>query len=570
MIKLLKYLKPYILNIVFIVVLFLFQALIDLSLPTLMAEIVNKGVVKNNIPFIMHIGGIMLSLAFLGVICAFISGFLSSRTALGFSEKLRHVIFEKVESFSLYEFDRIGASSLIIRTTNDVLQVQRTLTIMMSMMLRAPLMCIGGIIMAFFRNAQLSLVLVSFIPVLAVLIYFVQKNAMPIFREMQHRLDTFNLVIREKLSGVRVIRAFNMTEHETRRFDRANKDLMDTALKLTGLMSSILPVLMVIMNFAMIVIVWVGGIKISHGSMNIGDILAFIQYVNLILFSLMLISFLFILIPRSEVSAARINEVLDMDISIKDPENPVSPEKKGSLEFRDVTFKYQGAEESALCNVSFYAEPGKVTGIIGGTGSGKSTLAALALRFYDVCSGAVLVDGTDVRKFSQQDLRSRIGYCPQTSFLFTGTVEENVLFGGNGDIHKALTVSQSMEFVSSMPEKEMSIISPEGKNLSGGQKQRLSIARAIARKPDIYIFDDAFSALDFKTDAVLRAALKKETSGATVVIIAQRVATVLDADRIVVLDDGIVAGIGTHKELLESCKVYREIVNSQFAPEAAS
>ncbi|MCE5301229.1 MAG: ABC transporter ATP-binding protein/permease [Spirochaetia bacterium] len=570
MFKLFRLLKPYAWTIALIVVLFLLQALIDLALPTFMAEIVNNGVVKNDIPFIMRTGGFMLLIAFCGVLCALAAGFLSSRTALRFSVRLRHLIFERVSLFSLYEFDRIGASSMITRSTNDVLQVQQTLILMMSMMLRAPLMCIGGIIMAVSRDAHLSLVLAGFLPVLAGLIWLVQNSAIPLFMEMQKRLDTLNLVIREKLTGVREVRAFDMTGREAARFDTASDSLTATALKLAGLMSATMPFIMFVMNLAMIAIVWLGGLRISAGRMNIGDILAFVQYVNLILFSLMMVSMLFILIPRSEVSADRINEVLDMEPSIKDPAEPVNPPRAGTLEFRDVTFKYHGAERPALCGVSFSAEAGGVTGIIGSTGSGKSTLACLALRFYDTVSGSVMVDGTDVRSMSQQDLRSRIGYAPQNSMLFTGTVADNIRFGSAGDTAAAISVSQSAEFVDAMPEKELSYISQGGKNLSGGQRQRLSIARAIAKKPSLYIFDDSFSALDFKTDAALRAALKKETAGATVVIIAQRIATVLNADRIIVMDDGVVAGNGTHTELMANCPVYREIVNSQFSPEAAS
>jgi ATP-binding cassette, subfamily B, multidrug efflux pump len=567
LIKLFRFLKPYTATIVIIVILFLFQALIDLSLPTFMAEIVNKGVIKNDIPFIFRTGGLMMAIALAGVICALAAGFLSSRTALSFSRQLRSMIFERAGKFSLNEFDKVGTASLITRTTNDVIQVQQTLIIMLSMMMRAPLMSIGGIIMAVSRDAHLSLVLAVSVPVMGLLIFMVQRSALPLFRQMQKRLDALNLVIREKLTGVREVRAFDRTLYEEKKFDKASNDLTQTAISLAGLMSSTMPVVMTVMNLSMIAIVWFGGLRVKAGLMNVGDIMAFVQYVTLILFSLMMISMLFILIPRSQVSADRINEVLDLKPSINDPLSPVSPEPTGTLEFKNVTFKYHGAEKPALCNVSFSAAAGKFTGIIGGTGSGKSTMANLCLRFYDTDSGSVLVDGVDVREFSQQELRSRIGYTPQKAVLFTGSISENISFGNTGEIETAIAVSQSADFIESLPEKQSSIIAQGGKNFSGGQKQRLSIARAIAKKPEIYIFDDSFSALDFKTDAALRAALKKETAGATVIIIAQRVASVLDADNIIVLDEGGVAGFGTHKELMKNCPVYREIVSSQLSLE---
>ncbi len=567
MLKLFKHLKPYAGTIVIITILFLFQALIDLSLPTFMAEIVNKGVIKNDIPFIFKTGALMMAIALLGVLCAFGASYLSSRTSIGFSAKLRSMLFEKASGFSLSEFDRIGTSSLITRTTNDVIQVQQTLIIMLSLMLRAPLMSIGGIIMAVSRDAHLSLVLAFSIPLLAGPIILVQRFAIPLFKKMQKKLDALNLVIREKLTGVREVRAFDRTSYERKRFDTASRDLTDTALKLAGLMSASMPVIMLIMSFSMLAIIWFGGLRVGAGKMNVGDILAFIQYVTLILFSLMMISMLFILIPRSQVSAARINEILDMEPSIKDPAEPVTPPLKSTLEFRDVSFKYHNAEKPALCSISFTAATGEVTAVIGGTGSGKSTLANLALRFYDAASGSVLVDGVDVREFKQEELRRRIGYTPQKTVLFTGTVAENISFGGNAVIDKAISVSQSADFIDSMAEKENSLLAQGGKNLSGGQKQRLSIARAIAKNPGIYIFDDSFSALDFKTDAALRAALKKETAGSAVLIIAQRVASILDADRIIVLDEGNIAGNGSHKELMKSCPVYREIVSSQLSLE---
>src|ERR1035437_2776095 len=401
MFKLFKYLKPYAGAICVIVVLFLLQALVDLSLPTFLAEIVNKGIVKGDINFILKTGGIMLALSLGGVLCAFSAGFMSSRTALGFSRKIRSIIFTKIENFSLYEFDKIGGSSLIIRTTNDVVMIQQLVIIMLSMMLRAPLMCVGGIVMAVSRDPQLSLVLAVAVPLLAVIIFSVQQFMIPLFRIIQKKLDALNLVIREKLSGNREVRAFDRTLYERKRFDNASSSLMDTSLQMVTLMSVIMPVVMTIMNFTMIAIVWVGGLRVQAGQMQVGEILAFIQYVSLILFAIMMVSMLFIFIPRAQVSADRINEVLDIVPEINDPENPVSPPSGGNIEFKNVDFKYHGAEQPALSGVSFKAGPGEVTAVIGGTGSGKSTLASLILRFYDVDSGQVMVDGTDVRGITQ-------------------------------------------------------------------------------------------------------------------------------------------------------------------------
>lgn len=570
MFKLFRFLKPYAGTITVIIALFLLQALVDLSLPTFMAEIVNKGIVKGDISFILKTGGIMLGLSLGGILCAFAAGFLSSRTSMGFSRRLRSMIFSKIENFSLYEFDSIGGSSLITRTTSDVVMIQQTMVIMLSMMLRAPLMCVGGIILAVSRDPQMSLVLAVAVPLLFVIIFSVQQHMIPLFKTIQAKLDALNLVIREKLSGNREVRAFDRTGYERKRFDSASSTLMDTSLQMVTLMSVIMPVVMTIMNFTMVAIVWAGGLRVQSGNMQVGDIIAFIQYVSLILFSIMMVSMLFIFIPRAQVSAGRINEVLGLAPGIIDTVAPLSPQSAGFVEFKNVDFKYRGAEQNVLCNVSFKAGPGEVTAIVGSTGSGKSTLASLMLRFYDVDSGKVLIDGIDVRDMTQNDLRGRIGYVPQKALLFTGTIADNISFGSKPDakiLENVLMVSQSNDFVGVMRDKDGYVLAQGGKNLSGGQKQRLSIARALYRKPGIYIFDDSFSALDFKTDAALRAALKKETGNSTVIIIAQRVATVMDADRIIVLDEGSTAGIGTHKELLKDCEVYREIVYSQLSQE---
>jgi len=575
MLKLFRFLRPYSATILAILLLLFLQAMSDLSLPTLLADIVNKGIAGGDIPYILKTGGLMILIAVFGISCSAAGNYLSSGVALEFSRTLRSRVFSKVESFSLHEFDMAGTSSLITRTTNDVTQVQQSLVMMLSIMVRAPIMCVGGIIMAVTRDAHLSVVFAVAIPALAAIITGIAMAGVPLFRELQKRLDRLNLVVREKLSGIRVVRAFGREAREQRRFESASGGLMETSLKLASIMSALMPVMMIVMNFTLIAIIWFGGRRVDAGRMQVGDIMAFTQYVLQILFSLMMLSMLLIMIPRSQASAVRINEVLETDPEIKDPEEPeTAAALRGRVEFKNVSFRYHGAEQDAVSGATFTAGPGEVTAIIGGTGSGKSTLISLIPRFYDADGGSVMVDGLDVRKMTQEDLRSRIGFVPQKAMLFTGTVEENIRFGGSGPgegaVERAAETAQADGFIAAMSGGFGALISQGGVNLSGGQKQRLSIARAVARKPDIYIFDDSFSALDFKTEAALRRALKKETAAATVIVVAQRVASVMDADRIVVLDEGRIAGIGAHKDLMGSCEVYREIVYSQLSKEELS
>jgi ATP-binding cassette subfamily B protein len=446
------------------------------------------------------------------------------------------------------------------------------MAMMMSIMVRAPIMCVGGIIMAVSRDRHLSLVLLAAVPLLAVLIISIAGRGVPLFSVMQKKLDRLNMVIREKLSGIRVVRAFDRMEWERERFDGASRGILDTALELAGLMNLLMPAVMLVMNFTIIAIVWFGGLRAAAGQMRVGDIMAFIQYSTQILFALMMVSMLFIMIPRSQASAVRINEVLELRSDIADPvQAKRAGSSKGSVEFKNVSFKYHGAEQPAISNISFAAGPGEVTAIIGGTGSGKTTLVSLIPRFYDAESGSVLIDGVDVREMALEDLRGRIGFVPQRAVLFSGTVADNIRFGeveaDDNAIKRAAEISQAADFIGSMEHGYGSAISQGGVNLSGGQKQRLAIARAVARKPEIYVFDDSFSALDFKTDAALRGALKKETADASVFIVAQRVATIMDADRIIVLEDGKMAGMGTHKELMKDCGIYSEIVHSQISEE---
>jgi len=583
MIKLLKNLKPYTLAIIGVMVFIFLQSLSELFLPTLMSDIVDTGVVNGDINYIIRIGGWMILIAVIAMISSVLGSYLAAKVATGFGRDLRTKVFAKVESFSLEEFDEKGTSSLIIRTTNDITQIQQLVVTMLRMFLRAPLLFIGGIIMAVIKNAKLSLVFVVILPILVIFIFLIAKKSMFLFKSMQIKLDKLNLVLREYLTGIRVIRAFNREDYEKKRFHKANLDLTETAKRVNKLMAILMPLMMLIFNLTTVAIIWFGGIRINEGSMQVGDLMAFIQYASQILFSLIMVSMMLIMVPRASVSAIRINEVLDVEPKIKDPiiaeENKLKikssmaseKEKRGYLEFDEVSFCYQGAEEPAIEKISFKTSPGELTAIIGSTGSGKSTLINLVPRFYDVTSGRILVDGVDVRELTQNKLRAKIGLVPQKVVLFAGTIAENIGFGSKNlsrdEMVRAADISQASEFISTMKQGYDSKIAQGGTNISGGQKQRLAIARAFAKHPEIYIFDDSFSALDFKTGAKLRVAIKKETKNDTVLIIAQRVTTVMDADQIIVLDEGKIVGIGKHQDLLITCKAYREIVASQLSEE---
>ncbi len=572
MFKLLRYLKPFTWSVVAVLILLFFQAIADLYLPTLMSDIVDIGIVQGDTQYILRIGALMLLFAAASALFLMAASFLSAKIATGLGKNLRSLVFSRVESYSLHEFNRLGTASLITRTTNDITQVQQVVVMMLRMMVSAPIMCIGGLIMAVSKDAELSLIFVLVLPLLAGVIFFITRRGVPLFRAMQVKLDKLNLVLREGLTGIRVIRAFNRLEHEKKRFSEANSDLTNTAIKVNKLMATLMPFMMLVMNFSTIAIVWFGGLRVDHGDMQVGDMMAFLQYAMQIMFSLVMISMMFIMIPRAEASAVRINEVLDLVPEIKDAARAkLAKDKSGLVEFRNVTFSYPGAEQPVLSNISFSAGPGEVTAIIGGTGVGKSTLINLIPRFYDVDSGSVLVDGVDVRQIAQENLRAKIGFVPQKAVLFTGTIAENIRYGKENatdeEVQQAAAIAQASEFVADLQDGLGAVMAQGGANVSGGQKQRLAIARALVRKAEIYIFDDTFSALDFKTDAKLRAALKKETTNATVLMVAQRVSSVMDADRIIVMEDGKIAGMGSHKELLNTCQVYREIVSSQLAEE---
>ncbi|WP_027363835.1 ABC transporter ATP-binding protein [Desulfotruncus alcoholivorax] len=572
MIRLFSFLKPHRFSVVLVLLLIFLQSLAELYLPTLMSDIVDIGIIKGDIPYILKTGGLMLFVAAGGMTCAFMASFSSAKVSAGFGQILRGQVFSHVENFSFQEFDKIGTASLITRTTNDITQVQQVVTMMLRMMVRAPMMCIGGIIMAVSKDAKLSLVIIVVIPILVAAIFAVISRSLPLFKVMQLKLDRLNLVLRESLTGIRVIRAFNRIEYEQRRFDTANLDLTGTAIKVNKVMAALMPVMMLILNFSIIGVIWFGSIRIDTEGIQVGDLMAFIQYATQILFSLIMFSMLIVMIPRASVSAARINEVLDMTPEIKDITRVKhTGTQSGYVEFKNVTFSYPDAEKPVLAGISFEARPGEITAIIGGTGSGKSTLINLIPRFYDIDSGSILVGGVDVRELPQDGLRLKIGLIPQKAVLFTGTIADNIRYGkedaSDEEVRHAAEIAQAIDFISGMQDGFNAVIAQGGMNLSGGQKQRLAIARALVRKPEIYLFDDSFSALDYKTDAKLRAALKKETIDATVIIVTQRVSTAIYADKIIVLDQGRIAGIGNHRELMGSCKVYREIVSSQLLEE---
>ncbi|BAD41001.1 ABC transporter ATP-binding protein [Symbiobacterium thermophilum] len=572
MVKLLRFLKPYSALVAATFLLVFLQAVAELYLPTLMSDIVDVGVVNGDTGYILRVGGWMLLVALGGAVVAVLASYCSSRVAMGMGRDLRQAVFRHAQGFSLHEFDRLGTATLITRTTNDILQVPNLIIVGLRMMLFAPMMGIGSVVMALSKDRTLSLIIVVALPVLGAAVGAAAVKAIPMFQAMQKKIDRLNRVVREGLTGIRVIRAFNRTDYEQERFVDANRDLTETAIRVNRLMGALMPTLMLIMNLTAIAVVWFGGLRIDAGRMEVGDLMAFIQYVMHIMFSTMMLSMMFIMLPRASASAARINEVLEMRPSVTDPPEPYSPGTvRGEVEFRNVTYRYPGAERPALEGISFRARPGEVTAIIGGTGAGKTTLVNLIPRFYDVQEGAVLVDGVDVRQWRLRDLRAGIGYVPQRAMLFSGTIAANIRFGNEDasdeEVARAAAIAQAEGFIAEMKDGYDTAIAQGGTNVSGGQKQRLTIARALVRKPAIYIFDDNFSALDFKTDARLRAALKPETARSTVILVAQRVSTVMDADRIIVLDQGRVAGIGTHRELLQSCEVYREIVASQLAEE---
>jgi ATP-binding cassette subfamily B multidrug efflux pump len=570
--KLYRNLKPFILLIVGAIVLTYLQVMANLELPTLMSNIVDNGIIAGNIAYIWKEGGYMLLIAGAGGICAVFASLMAARTALGLGKIIRNRLFVHVENFSLHEFDKFGASTLLTRTTNDVIQIQTSTVFFLTMIANALFTSVGAAILAYSADPQLTRILYVALPVAALVIFFVTRLVIPLFGLVQAEIDKITRVVRENITGIRVVRAFNRIDHEKARFERANADVTTTYVRVNRIMAVLMPMMMMLLNVVVVAILWFGSKRIDTGNLTIGPMLAFMQYALQILTALIMLTMMFIQLPRSVAASDRIVAVLETQPEIADAaETRQVGAVRGHVAFQDVTFSYDGGEEPALSNITFEANPGETTAIIGSTGSGKSTLVSLIPRFYDVDSGKVLVDGVDVRELSQQDLRRRIGFVPQKAVLFTGTVADNIRYGNkeatDEEVAQAATVAQAADFIESMPDGYATMLSEGGLNLSGGQKQRLAMARALVRRPEIYIFDDSFSALDFKTDANLRAALKDETRDATVIIVAQRVGSIMTADRIIVLEEGRIAGLGTHKELMETCEVYREIVYSQLSEE---
>lgn len=523
--------------------------------------------------YILKMGGIMLFITLLGAISSIAVGYISAKVAAGLGRNLRKHVFEKVSKFTNAELDTFSTSSLITRSTNDISQIQNLMVIMIRMVFYAPIMGVGGVIRAMDKNSSMSWIIAVAVGALLLVIVIVFSIALPKFKMVQKLVDRMNLVSRESLSGMMVIRAFNTQGFEEKRFDDANKDLTDTNLFVNRVMVFMFPMMMVIMNGVTLMIIWVGAHQIADAQMQVGDMMAFMQYAIQIIFSFLMLSMMFILIPRAAISAGRIAEVLETDATIKDPTSPkaLPAQVKGTLQFNKVSFRYPGAEEDMIKSLSFTAQAGKTTAIIGSTGSGKTTMVNLIPRFYDVSEGSITLDGTDIRELTQHDLRSVIGYVPQKASLFSGTIESNLRFAKEDatqeELQTAAEIAQAMDFINEKNEGFASEISQGGTNVSGGQKQRLAIARALVKKPKVFIFDDSFSALDFKTDSALRSALAEHSSNSTLIIVAQRISTIKNADQIIVLEDGKLAGIGTHQNLMENCDTYREIALSQLSKE---
>jgi len=569
---LVEYLRPHRPLLAAVVVFQLAQSIASLYLPTLNADIIDQGVARGDTGYILSTGGVMLLVTLAQIACTVIAVYFGAKAAMGLGRDLRGAIFERVGQFSEQEVTKFGAPSLITRSTNDVQQVQQLVLMSATLMVAAPMLSIGGVIMAIRQDAQLSWLIAVCVPVLLIAVGLIVTRMVPLFRKMQARIDTVNRVLREQLTGIRVVRAFVREDVETERFAGANTDVTDVALRAGRLMALMFPTVMLVLNVSSVAVIWFGSFRIEDGSMQVGTLIAFLSYLMQILMSVMMATFMAVMIPRASVSADRIGEVLGTSSSVLPPEQPVtSAVRRGELEMRDVGFAYPGAEHPVLSGINFTARAGETTAIIGSTGSGKTTLLNLMPRLFDVTSGAVLMDGVDVRDLDPDLLWGHIGLVPQKPYLFSGTVRTNLLYGNpdatEEELWTALEIAQARDFVERMEEALDAPISQGGTNVSGGQRQRLAIARALVKRPELYIFDDSFSSLDTGTDARLRQALKRNIAGATLVIIAQRVSSIVDADQILVLDDGRIVAHGTHHELLETSETYREIVSSQLAAE---
>jgi ATP-binding cassette subfamily B protein len=572
LLKLYRSLKKYIPLILGAITLIYLQVRANLELPTIMSRIVNNGIIPGDINYIWQQGMLMFLVSGGGILAAISANFFASHVSMGLGKDIRSKFFRHVESFSLSEFNKFGASTLLTRTTNDVVQIQQSTQMLIMMLSNAIFTGVDALILAYNASPYLTRVLYVAIPIVALIIIIFINPITKLFILIQKEIDKINKAVRENIMGVRVIRAFNKTEYEKKRFKGANLDVTNTYIKANRIMAVLMPVAMIVMNLTIVAILWYGAKGIDMGNANLGSMVAFIQYAMMILMSIVLLTILFVMLPRAAAAAERVVEVLETSIEIKDPEKPKQfTDNKGYVQFIDVTFKYPGAEEPVLCDITFDAKPGEVIGLLGTTGSGKSTLVNLIPRLYDVTSGQLLIDGADVRGVLQEELRKRISYVPQRAVIFTGTVEENIRMGKpdatDEEIIEAAKIAQAHEFIERLPQGYDTVISEGGTNLSGGQKQRISIARGILRRGEIFVFDDCFSALDFKTEAKLRMALKDVIKDATVILVAQRVASVMNADKIVVLDEGRIVSIGSHKELMETSEVYREIVFSQLSQE---
>ncbi|GAA3222075.1 ABC transporter ATP-binding protein [Oerskovia jenensis] len=571
------YLRPYRTPIVILLVLQLVQTIATLYLPSLNADIIDKGVTQGDTAYIMRTGGVMLVISLGQVICAIVAVYFGAKVAMSFGRDVRGGLFTRVQSFSAQEMGVLGAPSLITRTTNDVQQVQMVVLMAFTIMVMAPIMLVGGVIMALQEDVELSGLLLVVVPVLGIVVGLIVSRMVPYFRKMQKRIDAINGVLREQISGIRVIRAFVRERREEERFAVANDRLYDTSLRVGKLMALMFPTVMLVMNATSVAVLWFGAYRVENG-MQIGALTAFLSYIMYILMAVMMSTMIFMMVPRAAVSAERIGEVLDTETTVVEPRTPVRlaarAERTGTITFSDVDFRYPGAEDPVLHDLTFTARPGGTTAIIGSTGSGKTTLLQLVPRLFDATAGSVRIDGTDVRDVSLQDLWSMIGYVPQKAYLFSGTVADNVRYGKEDatdeEVWEALEVAQAREFVEQLDGQLDAPVAQGGTNFSGGQRQRLAIARAIVRKPSVYLFDDSFSALDYATDAALRLALAPRTREATVLLVAQRVATIRHAEQIVVLDHGRIVGTGTHDELLETCETYQEIVYSQLSAQEAA